>query len=294
MRGNDIRRFLLTVTTLTTKARQVMTARPLFFAVAGATLVVLAAPASAHDFWIQPQSFHVKPAGTTAMSLQVGHGKDRQKSLMAADRVVRFESITSAGRADRRKALRLGDATVDSVLTFKASGLNVLAFETNATYSELPALRFNDYLKAEGLTPAITQRAATNATGKPGKETYSRRAKALVQVGNYTPADDALVTKPVGMTLEIVPEANPYAPGFKEKLPVRIYYMGKPLAGATVMLNNLDFDSRPIKRVLSDASGRAVFDLPRNGSWQLNVIWTRPVTGKADFETVFSSLTLGF
>lgn len=228
------------------------------------------------------------------MSLQVGHGKDRQKSLMARDRVVRFESVTSSGRIDRRKELRLGDATADSVLTFKTSGLNVLAFETNGTYSELPAIRFNDYLKAEGLTPAIAHRTATKATGKPGKETYSRRAKALVQVGSYLPADDKLVTKPVGMTLEIVPEANPYAPGFKEKLPVRIYYMGKPLAGATVMLNNLDFDTMPVKRILSDANGRAVFDLPRNGTWQFNVIWTRPVTGKADFETVFSSLTLSF
>jgi uncharacterized GH25 family protein len=271
-----------------------MTMRTLFSAAAGVIALACAPLASAHDFWIQPQDFHLKPAGTTTMSLQVGHGKDRQKSLMTRDRVVRFESITRAGRVDRKKELRLGDANADSTLTFKTAGLNVLAFETNGTYSELPAIRFNDYLKAEGLTPAIAQRTKTNAIGKPGRETYSRRAKALVQVGNYTPADDTLVTKAVGMTLEIVPEANPYAPGFKEKLPVRIYYMGKPLAGATVMLNNLDFDAMPVRRTLSDANGRAVFDLPRNGTWQFNVIWTRPVTGKADFDTVFSSLTLGF
>lgn len=273
-----------------------MTRRQHFFAYTALALTVLSAgPAKAHDFWIQPQNFHVKPSGKTAMSLQVGHGKDRQKSLMKQDRVVRFESISAAGRLDRRKELRLGDVAADSVLTFKTSGVNVLAFETNGTYSELPAIRFNDYLKAEGLTPAIAHRASTNASGQPGKETYSRRAKALVQVGNYTPADDALVTRSLGLTLEIVPETNPYAPGYKEKLPVRIYYMGKPLAGATVMLNNLDFDSRPIKRIMSDADGRALFDLPRNGTWQLNVIWTRPISqGKADYDTVFSSLTLGF
>lgn len=258
-------------------------------------MVLSAGTVSAHDFWIQPQDFHVKPAGTTTMSLQVGHGKDRQKSLMKLDRVVRFDSVSAAGRVDRRKELRLGIATADSVLTFRTSGLNVLAFETNGTYSELPAIRFNDYLKAEGLTPAIAHRASANATSQPGKETYSRRAKALIQVGPYAAADDALVTKPLGLTLEIVPEANPYAPTYKGRLPVRIHYMGKPLPGATVMLNNLDFDSRPVKRVLSDPNGGAIFDLPRNGTWQLNVIWTRPVSqGKADYETVFSSLTLGF
>lgn len=272
-----------------------MTARTLFSAAAAMAVMVWAPFASAHDFWIQPQSFHLKPFGTTPMSLQVGHGKDRQKSMMKRDRVVRFESITAAGRVDRKNELRLGDKDVDSTLSFKTAGLHVLSFETNGTYSELPAIRFNDYLKAEGLTPAIDQRTRTNATGKPGRETYSRRAKALVQVGGYTPADDALVTKPVGLTLEIVPEANPYAPTYKDRLPVRIYYMGRPLAGATVMLNNLDFDGRPIKRVLSDANGRVAFDIPRNGTWQLNVIWTRPVSQpKADFETVFSSLTLGF
>ena len=257
--------------------------------------LLAALPATAHDFWLQPDNFRVAPGGTTAMSLQVGHGKDRQKSLMAKDRVVRFESVSTAGHLDRRGELRLGDANANSALKFTVPGVHVLAFETNGTYSELPAIRFNDYLKAEGLTPAITQRANTKATDKPGRETYSRRAKALVQVGAYKPADDAVVTKPVGLTLEIVPQTNPYAPGFKGKLPVRILYMGKPLAGATVMLNNLDFDSRPVEKVLSDAQGVAVFDLPKTGSWQFNVIWTRPVSrGKADFDTVFSSLTLGY
>jgi uncharacterized GH25 family protein len=276
-----------------------MTARMYFYrklAGPAVALSVLAAlPAAAHDFWLQPDNFRVTPGGTTAMSLQVGHGKDRQKSLMAKDRVLRFDSISGVGRLDRKRELRLGDANTNSVLTFKAPGLHVLAFETNGTYSELPAIRFNDYLKAEGLTPAITQRVNTRATDKPGREIYSRRAKALVQAGAYSPKDDALVTKPVGLTLEIVPQANPYAPDFKGKLPVRILYMGKPLARATVMLNNLDFDSRPVEKILSDAQGLAVFDLPRTGSWQFNVIWTRPISqGKADFDTVFSSLTLGY
>lgn len=262
------------------------------------TVAVLALPLSvnAHDFWVQPQTFKLPAPGTTTMSLQVGHGTARQKSLMTADRVTRFDSFSHAGHVDRRKELRLGDANTDTTMRFSKTGLNLVVFETNGTYSELPGIRFNDYLKAEGMTPALTLRARQKKTDQPGREVYSRRCKALIQVGSYAKTDDAIATKAIGMPLEIVPEKNPYAPDFKGALPVRIYYYGKPLAGATVMLNNLDFDGRPVETFITDATGRTSFTVPRNGFWQLNVIWTRPITNdpKADFETMFSSLTLGY
>ena len=77
---------------------------------------------------------------------------------------------------------------------------------------------------------------------------------------------------------------------------MRILYQGRPLAGALVKLNNLDFDERPVETHATDAQGRAVFRLPKVGLWQLNVIWTRLIAKdpKADFETTFSSLSLGF
>jgi uncharacterized GH25 family protein len=255
----------------------------------------LPASVSAHDFWVQPQTFTLPKPGTTTMSLQVGHGIARQKSLMTADRVTRFDSFSHAGHVDRRGELRLGDANVDTTMAFPKTGLQLVVFETNGTYSELPGIRFNDYLKAEGLTPALSIRTNAKTLGDPGRELYSRRCKSLIQVGPYARTDDGIATKAVGMSLEIVPEINPYGPGFTGDLPLRVYYYGTPLAGATVMLNNLDFDGRPVETALTDASGRAKFHIPRNGFWQLNVIWTRPIPDpKADFETMFSSLTLGF
>ena len=262
------------------------------------TAFILCVPfsVSAHDFWVQPQTFRLPAPGTTTMNLQVGHGTARQKSLMTADRVTRFDSFSHAGHVDRRNELHLGDANSDTTMHFGKTGLNLVVFETNGTYSELPDIRFNDYLKAEGMTPALTWRAQQKKTNQPGREIYSRRCKALIQVGPYAKTDDAIATKAIGMALEIVPEKNPYAPDFKGALPVRIYYYGKPLAGATVMLNNLDFDGRPVETFVTDASGRATFTLPRNGFWQMNVVWTRPINNdpKADFETMFSSLTLGY
>lgn len=253
--------------------------------------------ALAHDFWLQPVNFQLAPGGKTAMSLQVGHGADRQKSLMTADRVTRFDSMgMTTGRVDRRGEMRLGDAGTDSVLAFPKAGLQILSFATNGTYSDLPDIRYNDYIRFEGLTPAIDLRTRTGAMDKDGKEIYGRRAKALIQVGPWSPKDDVAATTITGLTLEIVPEIDPYAPGYKGALPVRVYYYGKPLAGATVMMNNLQFDGRPTQTVVTDARGRATVNAPRTGEWQVNVVWTRPIDGdpKADFETTFSSLTFGF
>lgn len=256
---------------------------------------VLSAPAAAHDFWIQPASFAPAAGVPVTVSIQVGHGQFRQRWGVKAERVTRFNSIGPSQVVDWRSALHPDSGAEDATVTFTGSGTHVLVLETTAASSTLPAIRFNDYLAVEGLTPALEQRARLGLAKTDGRESYSRRAKALVQIGPAT-RDQPQVLRPVGLTLEIVPQINPYALTPGELLPVRIIYNGKPLAGATVKLNNLDFDTKPLATRLTDARGIAAFDVPRRGRWQLNVIWTRPLSGNplADFDTTFSSLTFGF
>ena len=86
----------------------------------------------------------------------------------------------------------------------------MLVLETDArAQSHLPAIRFNDYLKVEGLTPALEQRELTHRMSADGSENYSRRAKSLVQVGTREVASQGQVTEPLGLPLEIVPEQKP-------------------------------------------------------------------------------------
>jgi uncharacterized GH25 family protein len=264
----------------------------------GAALAFLVAWASggaalAHDFWLQPTNFRVTAGQSIPVSIQVGHGEARQR-WVSSDRVVMLRDIGPKGIADRRPDL-MRAGTRDMSLAFTAPGLHVLALETNHADSDLPAIRFNDYANVEGLTPALQARQAQGKTGQPGREIYSRRAKALLLVGAPLPGDDARVTKPLGLTLEIVPERNPYALKPGEALPVRVLYEGRPLAGATVKLTNLDFDMRPLAVKQTDSAGRTAFDVPLKGVWLLNVIWTKPVRDpRGDFDTTFSSLSFGF
>jgi uncharacterized GH25 family protein len=166
----------------------------------------------------------------------------------------------------------------------------------NRAQTHLPSIRFNDYLKAEGLTPALEQRARRHQMDADGSERYSRCAKSILQVGPPAAGSQGQVSKPVGLPLEIVPDVNPYGMPRSATLPVRVIYAGRPLAGALVKLTNLKDDASPFEVHLTDHDGRASFAMPNSGAWLLNVIWTRPLprSDEADFETVFSSLSFGF
>ena len=257
-------------------------------------LILDAEAASAHDFWLQPRDFAVEVGASDPLTIEVGHGPARQRWSAAIDRVAVFKAVGPTGTKDIHAALQPPGGAADATLTFSQPGSYIVTLETNRARSELPAIRFNDYIKAEGIAPAIAARAAAGATDTPGRELYSRRAKTIIRVG-AAGAPQPQITRPVGMTLEIVPGRDPTATDFDMTLPVTVLYGGAPLAGAFVKLNNLDFDARPVATAVTDAHGTASFKVPFKGLWQMNVVWTRPIKGAdADFDTVFSSLTFGW
>lgn len=257
----------------------------------------LAEAATAHDFWVQPQAFQVPPGASTTFTLLVGHGPYRQRSPIPASRITRFQRVGPFATEDIRSSVHPGGRAGDGDIALSGDGTYMIVLETdNRAQSHLPSLRFNDYLKVEGLTPALDRRRREHRMDYDETEIYSRHAKVIMQAGAFDAAAQARVTEPVGLPLEIVPEVNPYALPRPSTLPVRIVYQGKPLAGATVKLTDLDHDESPVETHMTDGTGHATFALPVQGRWLLNVIWTRvlPADGEADYETDFSSLSFGF
>jgi uncharacterized GH25 family protein len=252
----------------------------------------------AHDFWVQAAEYWLRPEVASSMTLQVGHGAFRQRSPIPSSRITRFEAIASDGTAiDLRGTLHVGGSADDGTLKFSKPGTYVLVLETDSrAQSHLPAIRFNDYLKVEGLTPALELRARTHRMDADGSENYSRRAKSIVQVGPPGAGSQAQVTTPLGLPLEIVLDQNPYTEPRPATLPIRVIYEGRSLAGALVKFTNLEHDAAPLEVHLTDNMGRASFTMPKDGTWLLNVIWTKsmPSSHDTDFETTFSSLSFGF
>ena len=228
------------------------------------------------------------------MAVQIGHGAARETWSVRPERIVLFRSVGPGGAVDRRSAIRAGAAPL--ALRFAQPGVHVLLLQTNHAQSNLPAIRFNDYLREEGLSPAQQHRIVTRTTGAPGREIYSRRVKTLVQAGPAGGRPQPHVTLPHGLDLEIVPGRNPYDPTRGPTLPVTVFYKGRPLSGALVKLTNLDNDAKPTAIARTDAQGRAVFKVPSKGAWMFNVVWTERLRagGWADFDTTFSSLAFGY
>jgi uncharacterized GH25 family protein len=264
----------------------------------GLSVYFSASVVAAHYFWLQPSEYWISPDALTSMTLQVGHGSFRQRSPIPARRITRFQAIAPEGAViDLHEQLRLGQAAEDADFRLKDPGAYILVLQTdNGAQTHLPSIRFNDYLKVEGLTPALEQRARLHRMDADGSERYSRCAKSIVQVGPPGAGSQSQVGKPVALPLEIVPEANPYGVPRAATLPVRVIYGGRPLSGALVKLTNLKNDALPFETQLTDHEGRTSFTMPSSGTWLLNVIWTKasPRSDETDFETVFSSLSFGF
>lgn len=153
----------------------------------------------------------------------------------------------------------------------EASGLHVVSFENSSTYLELPAEGFNSYLKDEGLEAVLRARQEAGESEQPGKEAFSRCAKALLWAGGDGAAADSHHNKPVGLPLELLTDNNPYLMHAPTSMTVQLLYEGQPVDGALVMALNQQAPN-DVQRVRSGADGRAAFNLHRSGLWLLKAV----------------------
>lgn len=168
-------------------------------------------------------------------------------------------------------------------------GLLVVGYFSNPSPVELAAEKFNRYLKDEGLDAVAALRARRNETGAKAREFFSRCAKSLVLSGSPSEAQG---DRPLGFTLELVAERNPYAIRAGEDLPIRLTYQNRPLAGALVVaMNRLNPSEKLAAR--TDSAGRVRFRLRPAGMWLVKAVHMLPAPAGANAEWVsfWASLT---
>lgn len=143
-------------------------------------------------------------------------------------KVVALRSHGPSGMTDRqgRISKTRGQVAGYAEVRFNTVGKHLSGFESNHAVSDRPAKKFNPSIEDEGLTAIIAARTVSSTMGRPGRELYSRRAKAIVQVVAVVSPE---VTRPLGHTLEIVPLANPHLLASGEALCVRLLFHGWPL-----------------------------------------------------------------
>jgi uncharacterized GH25 family protein len=251
-----------------------------------AVIALSRAPLFAHDLWIEPTTFAPEVGQTVGVRLRVG--QDFLGDPLPRDPALVNQFVVEDA-AGRRPVDGRNGADPAGFLRVAMPGLLVIGYRSNPSAVELAADKFNQYLKEEGLDAIAALRARRNETGATAHELFSRCAKSLVLSGSPSEAQG---DRPLGLTLELVAERNPYAVRAGDYLPVRLTYEKRPLAGALVVaMNRLNPSAKLAAR--SDNEGRVRLRLPPGGMWLVKAVHMVPAPAGADAQWVsfWASLT---
>lgn len=251
-----------------------------------AAIALSGAPVSAHDMWIEPTTFSPEPDQMVGVRLRVGQDLLGDPLPRDASLINQFVFEDAAGRKPV-----VGRHGFDPAGFVRAAvpGLLVIGYNSNPSPVELAADKFNQYLREEGLDTVAALRARRNETGVSARELFSRCAKSLVLSGSPSEAQG---DRPLGFTLELIAERNPYALRADEELPVRLTYENRPLAGALVVAMNRKNPSEKLA-ARTDNAGRVRFRLRPDGMWLIKAVHMVPAAAGADAEwaSFWASLT---
>ena len=254
-----------------------------------ALLSLLAAPVSAHELWISPESYRVAPGETIRAAIRVGEEFSGASYPWLPRGIERSEVVQ--GGAARPVAGRVGDRPAIAAPAL-GDGLAVIVHETTdqtVRYEDDFATwgRFTDH---KGFPEAAERHLERGGAEDLVIEDYRRYAKSLVAVGSGEGADAA-----VGLDAEIVALANPYADGAGE-VPVRVLYRGEAAPGKLVEV----FERAPgggveIAEVTTDAEGVARVPVRPGHEYQVDSVFLEeldPPSGTgATFGTLWANLT---
>jgi hypothetical protein len=255
-------------------------------AIPAAAMALSCVPLLAHDMWIEPTTFF--PALGQIVGARLRVGQDLLGDPLPRDPAL-INQFVVEDAGGRKPLVGRDGADPAGFLRVGVPGLLVVGYFSNPSPVELAPEKFNQYLKDEGLDAVAALRARRNETGSKARELFSRCAKSLVLSGS---PGEAQGDRPLGFTLELVAERNPYAIRAGEDLPIRLTYQNRPLAGALVVaMNRLNPSEKLTAR--TDNAGRVRFRLRPGGMWLVKAVHMLPAPAGSNAEWVsfWASLT---
>ena len=151
--------------------------------------------ASAHDFWIEPSTFH--PAvGRSRDRLVARRPEARRRAAAedpAADRSIRRSKLAGSGRSsDARAPIRRASPSS------REGGLHWIGYQSNPYPVALEGPKFEDYLRDEGLERIIDARKKKGQSAAPGGSGSIAARRRCCETPGVRRFDT-----PLGFTLEL-------------------------------------------------------------------------------------------
>jgi hypothetical protein len=245
----------------------------------------LASSAQAHDFWIEPGTFHAQVGTKVPLRLHVGNDFKGDAALYNAEQFNRYVYAVGAG-PEQKVPGQLGDDPAGAV-PVEQPGLYAAIYDSKKFDVKFDDFnKFQDYLKDEGLERHMPFAKARAGNGGRITEIYSRCAKTLIAAPQ---AETATAGHDFHCALELVAESNPYR---TRDVKLRLLFKGQPVEGVLVQAFS-KADPANKMRVRTDREGRVALSLPAGGVWLVKAVhmvaMARFVRG--DWESFWASLT---
>ena len=241
-------------------------------------VILFASTALAHDFWTGAQPAQNDQPLTVILGF--GHNFPVGEEIKAEQIGPRYNPLRLIGSS--------GDVTLKN-------GPEVKLFHTE---QPLPK---GVYLTLASTVPSFRSATPNGSVAKPKNEVpgatgcrfSSSFAKGVLNIDGAT--DAALIVKPVGHDLEIVPQVNPATVKVGQKLPVKILLKGRPLPGARLEAYFAGFSDEDSYAFVGHSDQQGLINIIplKSGQWLAKVSESRPYpeTGKCDTENFNASLT---
>jgi cobalt/nickel transport protein len=247
---------------------------------------VFAAPAMAHEFWIEANQFRVASGAPIAARTLIG-------SHFLGEELANYASMQRAvdvWRGDDTRAVTGPEEQIPSLQTPSlGDGLHVLRYQSTnfqVTY-ESYAKWVMFLLEAQRLDLMAQQ-----APGDQIREVYFRYAKSLIAVGDGQGEDRYL-----GMPLELVALTNPYQDR-PDAVRLRVHFLDEPAPDAAVHVFIRDADGAVTNlRLRTDAAGEIAVPTDIPGTYMVNAIQVLPASARmtellgADWQSLWASMT---
>lgn len=248
-------------------------------------LSAAAAPAFAHDTWLLPARARLQGGDTLVLELTSGMDFPRPGAPVKEERIV-ARGVRLSGAIRELKAEPRTKALALSAVLDK-DGVALAWIATGPRSLELTPEEVVHYLEEVGAADTIGVEWKKSGK-KVWRESYVKLAKTYVRVGD--PSRDRSWDEPVGLALEMVPEADPTLLKVGDILPLRLLRNGAPIAGLAVGAVASGTKASIHK---TDADGRVTVAVDRAGPWLLRATAIRRASGgEGGWESVFTTLTL--
>ncbi len=219
---------------------------------------------SAHEMWIEPVDYAIKPGEHLFAHEKVGQNfKGNEYSYLPDS----YQSFTvTLNEKTYPVTSRIGDipAVKEQI---DEEGLVVLTAATtvsDVTYETWE--KFESFIKSKGLDWVLEQHKARQLPDHNFTEAYRRYAKSLIKVGKGEGSD-----KYMGLPLEWVLDTNPYTHRGSD-ISAQLLWHGKPLAKVHVGVFNKKGDLLIKTELVTDDAGRVLIPKANSGEFLVNAV----------------------